>query len=175
MPWESHLAATFCTWQHNVDLIAPVTCWFRCLAVGKRQLAAAQHFLQLSSRQKRDRKRIWRSTWQYGDLPVDIKSLIGLWFYDRCNILPFFFSGFLRKGVRPNLEPPRSIGTQSVQENVRGVLEPHRWTILRRMCPEDGLAAKEAHVVIKEIMEELSGKAEDFDKKLAICFFGWKI
>jgi len=40
------------------------------------------------------------------------------------------------------------------------------------MCPEDGLAAKEAHVVIKEIMEELSGKAEDFEKKLAICFFG---
>eukprot|EP00434_Breviolum_minutum_P031963 symbB.v1.2.028267.t1/scaffold2983.1/size65930/3 len=75
----------------------------------------------------------------------------------------------VQKGVRPNLEPPRSIGTQSVQENVRAVLEPHRWTILRRMCPEDGLAAKEAHVVIKEIMEELSGKAEDFEKKLAIC------
>lgn len=35
------------------------------------------------------------------------------------------------------------------------------------MCPEDG-KAKEAHVVIKEIMEECS-KAEDFDKKLAIC------
>ena len=71
-----------------------------------------------------------------------------------------------RKGVRPNLEAPRAVGTQSVQENVRAVLEPHRWTILRRMCPE-GKATNQLHVVIKEALDECNA---DGEKKLAVCF-----
>lgn len=71
----------------------------------------------------------------------------------------------IQKGVRPNLEAPRAVGTQSVQENVRAVLEPHRWTILRRMCPE-GKATNQLHVVIKEAMDECNA---DGEKKLAVC------
>eukprot|EP00438_Fugacium_kawagutii_P022032 Skav212844 [mRNA] locus=scaffold325:118637:131588:+ [translate_table: standard] len=63
---------------------------------------------------------------------------------------------FCWKGLRPNLEAPKAVGSQSVQENVRAVLEPHRWTILRNLCPE-GKAPQQLHVVIKETVDECSG------------------
>ena len=36
----------------------------------------------------------------------------------------------MEKGVRAT-EPPKTVGSQTLQENVRAVLEPHRWSILR--------------------------------------------
>ncbi|CAK9070476.1 unnamed protein product [Durusdinium trenchii] len=39
----------------------------------------------------------------------------------------------IQKGLRANLAAPRCVGSPTIQENVRAVLEPHRWTVLRRV------------------------------------------
>lgn len=69
----------------------------------------------------------------------------------------------IQKGLRANLAAPRCVGSPTIQENVRAVLEPHRWTVLRRVGEGKG----EPHVVIKQVMDEC-GK-EDQEKLAAIC------
>ncbi|CAJ1352824.1 unnamed protein product, partial [Effrenium voratum] len=74
----------------------------------------------------------------------------------------------LQRGVKPNTEVPKTVGNQLVQEHVRAVLEPHRWMLLRRMCPEDKPEATAA-AVFKQASEEFAGdRPEDLVKRGAV-------
>ncbi|CAE7223341.1 hace1, partial [Symbiodinium pilosum] len=71
----------------------------------------------------------------------------------------------LQRGVRPQPAGiPRTAGSQLAQEHVRAVLEPHRWTLLRRLCPEEGKVAK-AHEAFKQVLDEVGSDP----KVVAIC------
>ena len=73
----------------------------------------------------------------------------------------------LQRGVRPQPAGiPRTAGSQVAQQHVRAVLEPHRLTLLRRLCPE-GTEGKvsAAHEAFKQVLDE----AGSDPKVVAIC------
>ena len=74
----------------------------------------------------------------------------------------------LQRGLRPQPAGiPRTAGTQLAQEQVRAVLEPHRWTLLRRLCPEgkESTKATSAHEAFKQVLDEVGSDP----KVSAIC------
>ncbi|CAE7660605.1 unnamed protein product, partial [Symbiodinium sp. CCMP2456] len=72
----------------------------------------------------------------------------------------------LQRGVRPQPAGlPRAAGTQFAQEQVRAVLEPQRWTLLRRLWPEGATKSLPVHEAFKQVLDECGSDP----KVVAVC------
>ncbi|CAE7876174.1 unnamed protein product [Symbiodinium microadriaticum] len=72
----------------------------------------------------------------------------------------------LQRGVRPQPAGlPRAAGTQFAQEQVRAVLEPQRWMLLRRLWPEGAAKSLPVHEAFKQVLDECGSDP----KVVAVC------